>query len=101
MSNYTPNEEQVREQYTREQPPQIGTAAEKAAEFERFIAKVKADALREAVEYFENLIGIGEFREETRRDGRHWVDPDRAWGEQGPFMDWLRNHADRIERGER
>lgn len=36
MSNYTPDEEQVREQYTREKPPQIGTAAEEArAEAER------------------------------------------------------------------
>lgn len=47
-SEYTPDEEQVREQYTREQPPQIGTVAEKHAEFDRFIARVKANALREA-----------------------------------------------------
>ncbi len=41
---YTPDEEQVREQYTREQPPQVGSAAEKRAEFYRFIARIKADA---------------------------------------------------------
>lgn len=51
MSNtYTPDEEQVREQYTREQPPQIGTVAEKRAEFDRFLAKVKADAWEECAE---------------------------------------------------
>lgn len=43
-SEYTPDEEQVREQYTREQPPQIGTVADRHAEFDRFIARVKAEA---------------------------------------------------------
>ena len=79
MRDYTPDEEMVREQYTQEQPPPIGTMAEKYAEFDRFLAKIKADALRDSVEYFEGIVGVGEFRVETRRDGRHWVDPDRAW----------------------
>ena len=52
MSEYTPNTEAVREQYTREQPPHIGTASEKSAEFDRWyaaeIAAAKAEALREA-----------------------------------------------------
>ena len=47
---YTPDEEQVREQYTQEQPPQIGTVAEKHAEFDRFIARVKAEAWDEGCE---------------------------------------------------
>ena len=44
---YTPDEEQVREQYTQEQPPQIGSVAEKRAEFDRFIAGIKAEAWEE------------------------------------------------------
>lgn len=53
MSEYTPDEEQVREQYTQEQPPQIGSAAEKSAEFDRFLAKIKADALRDVADWLE------------------------------------------------
>ena len=44
MSDYVPDEEQVREQYTREQPPHIGTVAGKRAEFDRFIDRIKAEA---------------------------------------------------------
>ena len=51
MSEYTPDEEQVREQYTQEQPPQIGSVAEKRAEFDRFIARIKAEAWREAADF--------------------------------------------------
>lgn len=53
MSDYTPDEEQVREQYTREQPPKIGSVAEKHAEFDRFIASVRAEAWDEGREAFE------------------------------------------------
>lgn len=44
---FTPDEEQVREQYTQEQPPQIGSVAEKRAEFDRFIARVRSEAWEE------------------------------------------------------
>lgn len=76
MSNYTPDEEQVREQYTREQPPQVGTVAEKHAEFDRFIAKVKADAWDE---------GLDEGRDrwmDSREFGDPPVNPYRQEGER-------------------
>lgn len=41
---YVPSEEFVREQYSREQPPHIGTVSEKRAEFDRFLARVRRDA---------------------------------------------------------
>ena len=44
MSDYTPTTEQVREQYSREQPPHIGTVSEKRAEFDRWLDAVKAEA---------------------------------------------------------
>lgn len=47
MSNYTPNTEAVREQYTREQPPHIGTVGSKSAEFNRWLNQVKAEVWRE------------------------------------------------------
>lgn len=50
MSEYTPDTETVREQYTREQPPHIGTVSEKSAEFDRWLERVKAEAAAEALE---------------------------------------------------
>ena len=44
---YTPDEETVREQYSREQPPHIGTVGEKRAEVDRFLARVRRDAWNE------------------------------------------------------
>ena len=44
---YVPDEEFVREQYSREQPPHIGTVSEKRAEFDRFLARVRRDAVEE------------------------------------------------------
>lgn len=45
--DYTPTTEEVREQYTREEPPRIGTVAERRAEFDRWLAahdaQVRAD----------------------------------------------------------
>ena len=64
--NYTPDEEQVREQYTQEQPPQIGTVAEKSAEFDRFIARIKADAM-------EALLADDAIERAARRIYRHQV----------------------------
>ena len=51
MSNtfpFTPDTEEVREQYTREQPPHIGTVSEKEAEFDRWLAAHDAQVRREA-----------------------------------------------------
>ena len=50
MSEYVPDTETVREQYTREQPPHIGTVSEKRAEFDRWLRQVKAEAWDECVE---------------------------------------------------
>jgi len=46
---YTPDTEQVRDQYTREQPPHIGTVCQKTAEFERWLEQVKREAKAEAL----------------------------------------------------
>lgn len=67
------------------------------AEFDRFINKVRADALREAVEEFESHVGAGEFEEQTCRNNTHWTHAVESWDHQGPFMYWLLNRADRIE----
>lgn len=63
-------------------------------------AKVKAEALREAVEDFESRVGVGDFEEQTIRDGIPWSHTAEAWEHQGPFMAWIRNRADELERGE-
>lgn len=66
--------------------------------FDRAIAKVKADALREAVIDFEDNVGIGEFAEQSHRSSRGgWAHIDEAWESQGPYMDWLRNRADKLD----
>lgn len=44
---YTPDTEAVREQYTREQPPHVGTVSSKSAEFDRWLDRVRAAARRE------------------------------------------------------
>ena len=77
---YTPDEEQVREQYTQEQPPQIGAVAEKHAEFDRFIDKVKADALRGAIEDID-AAGLDAY---TANEFVTWLSAraDRIGGEQ-------------------
>lgn len=97
MSNtYTPDEEQVREQYTREQPPQIGTVAEKHAEFDRFIAKVKADALREARDAM-----MPPYNCELNPDGTEDPEGARHVAVMVEVHDRLSIRADQIERGER
>lgn len=74
MSEYVPDTETVREQYTREQPPHIGTVSEKSAEFDRWLRQVKAEALREAAR-----------------------DASGRWNVK-PYVDqWLAARADRIE----
>ena len=50
MTEYTPDTEQVREQYTREQPPHIGTVSQKGSEFERWLEQIKREAKAEALE---------------------------------------------------
>lgn len=94
----TPNAKTVRSVFVRAHPFSASTSHEdRRAEFDRFIAKVKADALREAVEEFESHVGAGEFEEQTCRNGTHWTHAVESWDHQGPFMYWLLNRADRIE----
>lgn len=86
MSDYTPDTETVREQYTREQPPHIGTVGEKGREFDRWLAGVKAEALREAAEGMRRA-----------KEPYHWnlsVGPESA---ASPDM-WLLYRADKIEK---
>lgn len=59
-------------------------------------AQVRVEALRDAVQRFEDEVGKGDLRRESERDGSRWMDAEEAWEHQGPFMDWLRNEADRI-----
>ena len=100
-SNYTPNYGSAREMYAYGADSFHGTDSrpENRAEFDRFINKVKADALREAVEEFESHVGAGEFEEQTCRNGTHWTHAVESWDHQGPFMYWLLNRADQIESG--
>ena len=56
--------------------------------------EVRAEALREAADEFESHVGVGEFEEQTVRDGIPWAHTAEAWEHQGPFMAWLRNRAD-------
>lgn len=79
---YTPDTETVREQYTREQPPHIGTVSSKCAEFDRWLAGVKADALREAA---------------ATDDPDHYTEVALGGGDY--VRDWLNARADRIESG--
>lgn len=55
---YTPDAETVCEQYTREQPPHLGTVREKRAEFDRWLAQhdaeVAAKALEDAADALDN-----------------------------------------------
>ena len=96
----TPNANTVRSVFVRAHPFSASTSYEdRRAEFDRFINKVKADALREAVEEFESHVGAGEFEEQTCRNGTHWTHAVESWDHQGPFMYWLLNRADQIESG--
>lgn len=54
---------------------------------------LRAQALEDAATEFEANIGINEFDEQARRDGRPWNHIDDAWEHQGPYMDWLRTRA--------
>jgi len=47
MSEHTPTTEEVRQQYTREQPPHVGTVSSKSAEFDRWLAGIRAQAWEE------------------------------------------------------
>ena len=47
MTNYTPTTNQVREQFTREEPPPIGTVTEKSRAFDRWLEQGKAEAWEE------------------------------------------------------
>lgn len=63
-------------------------------------AKLKAagaQALRDAADDFEDNMGVGEFDEWARRDGKRWGHIEEAWEHQGPYMDWLRARADSLD----
>lgn len=68
-----------------------------ATDYANNIQQAKAEALREAVSDFESNVGVGEFDEQTRRDGKHHTHAAEAWDHQSAYMDWLRNRADQIE----
>lgn len=59
---------------------------------------LRAGALEDAAQEFEDGIGVAEFDELSRRDGGHWAHIEDAWEHQGPYMDWLRARA-AAERG--
>lgn len=100
MSDYTPNYGSAREMYAYGADSFHGTdrRPENRAEFDRFINKVKADALREAAAELRGMEDEGPYvtLSEQVKDG---------WGidcgeiDQG-YADWLRVRADRIESGD-
>ena len=101
MSKSEPPESAFRNAWVADHPSYATTTVEEpVGDPDRFIAKVKADALREAVEEFESHVGAGEFEEQTCRNGTHWTHAVESWDHQGPFMYWLLNRADQIEAGE-
>lgn len=105
MSEYVPTTEEVRAGWMTSGPP--SSTVVRALDFERWLDQVRAaarregqaEALREAVDEFENHVGVGEFVAQTTRDGRYWSHAAESWEHQGPFMSWLINRADRIENG--
>lgn len=61
---YTPDTEAVREQYTREQPPHVGTVSSKSAEFDRWLDRVRAAARREGqAEAWEDAVASAHLHE--------------------------------------
>jgi len=63
------------------------------------VRDARAGALEDAADDFEDNVGITEFDEQSRRDGRRWGHIEEAWGHQGAYMDWLRVRAAAV-RGE-
>lgn len=95
----TPNAKTVRSVFVRAHPFSASTSYEdRRDEFDRFINKVKADALREAAAELRGMEDEGPYvtLSEQVKDG---------WGidcgeiDQG-YADWLRIRADRTEAGE-
>lgn len=94
MTDYTPTTEEVREQYTREEPPRIGTVSGKAADFDRWLAQhnreVAAGALRALADEKEADVIAWERSTGQLLEYRHlrWIE-----------VRGLRARADRIEQG--
>ncbi|MFC8732162.1 hypothetical protein ACFT5B_06870 [Luteimicrobium sp. NPDC057192] len=102
---YTPTEDEVRATYAYDESAPYFLNAALAAEFDRFLAQVRAEARREgAVE------ALREAADETLRIDPHWDSAlwlaDKVWtdgvgdlrtGQYVPVPDWLRDRADRIE----
>lgn len=92
MSEYTPNTEAVREQYTREQPPQIGTVSQKGREFDRwYAAEIAAAEKRGAVR------ALSEAKDSARS-----ALGDQVSGHTSTYSvrQWLQDRIDQIEEGE-
>lgn len=89
MSNYTPSIEDLSDRFVRNRP--LGTRVDSDAEFNRAITKIKADAIREALEAV-NVEGAN-FQPSW---GSNDIDKAKLWG-IGTTISWLKAHADKIE----
>lgn len=96
MSDYTPNLNVARSHYaaSRLGETYVASLDEGMAEFDRFVARIKAEALREAAEVLrgsgqpdEMVMVVGEEEDEAS-----WVDLT--------IDEWLRSRADQIEKEE-
>ena len=89
-TDYTPAVEQVRRYWASEGNEQPAAKSyeysEGLAEFDRFIAKIKSDALREAADDADEITGDG-------HGGGEWFPSEWA----GQVAGWLEHRADRIE----
>lgn len=67
--------------------------------FQAIIRAAQVQALREAADGFEAEVGLGEFFAQINHPSRLYGEryATEAWEHQGPYMNWLRNRADRIE----
>ncbi|TLK56300.1 hypothetical protein [Glutamicibacter sp. V16R2B1] len=84
---YTPNTEQVRDQYTREQPPHIGTVSQKRSELDRWLEQVKREAKAEALtEAADELAAIDPDGNSVYWDGTYYQN----------VTDWLRDRAQQV-----
>ena len=70
MNVWTPTTKQVKEQFTREEPPRYGTVSEKSQAFYRWLQQVKAEAWDEGHH-------AGQYNEHEYRPGRSMTNPYR------------------------
>ena len=69
------------------------------AAFQAIIRAATVGVLRDAADEFEAEVGLGEFFAQINHPSRLYGEryATEAWEHQGPYMNWLRNRADRIE----